>query len=220
MDRARWVAYRCDSGKACDSAAALSVSEAGEDTTLRVDAVICGRDDGESFAAGQTSGQMEYILDGSGTARAGGFQRRALREWAGGDRPRFGTGDKQSRAFVVGNVLDEVRGNGTPEQTNGTRLWRYLAGDDWSAGERLSGRVRLFGSDEAFRQTFSSLNAARTVDTLTRVVKDETQDLGASGDVSYHRAHVALIAGAAVVGRPRRYRYCWDERPERAGRRA
>ncbi len=108
----------------------------------------------------------------------------------------FGVGATQSRAFLVGNVLNEARGNGTPEQTNGTRLWRYLAGDDWSNGERLSGRVRLFGSDEAFRQTFSSQNAARTVDTLTRVVKDETQDLGASGDVSYHRAHAALIAGA------------------------
>ena len=60
----------------------------------------------------------------------------------------------------------------------------------------MSGRVRLFGSDEAFRQTFSSQNAARTVDTLTRSVQDETQDLGASGDVTVRLGHAALITGA------------------------
>jgi outer membrane receptor protein involved in Fe transport len=30
--------------------------------------------------------------------------------------------------FVRGNVLNEARSNGTPLQTNGTRIWRYVAG--------------------------------------------------------------------------------------------
>ena len=34
--------------------------------------------------------------------------------------------------FVRGNVLNEARSNGTPLQTNGTRIWRYVAGSDWS----------------------------------------------------------------------------------------
>jgi outer membrane receptor protein involved in Fe transport len=181
--------------------AALSVSEAGEDTTSasgRGD-LVQKRGQGQwgELAAGQIFRTDGYIL--TAPAERGPVDIPANVHFENGrveiDRD-FQMGAEQNRAFLVGNVLNEARGNGTPEQTNGTRLWRYLAGDDWNAGERLSGRVRLFGSDEAFRQTFSSQNAARTVDTLTRVVKDETQDLGASGDVSYHRAHMALIAGA------------------------
>jgi len=102
------------------------------------------------------------------------------------------------RAFITGNVLNEARGNGTPATTNGTRLWRYLTGDDWNAGERTSGRVRLFGSDEAYRQRFSSINAARTVEILTRIQHSGTQELGASTDATYHLAHLAFVGGADV----------------------
>jgi len=35
-------------------------------------------------------------------------------------------GTKDVRGFLLGNVLNEARGNGTPLQTNGTRLWRYV----------------------------------------------------------------------------------------------
>ena len=102
---------------------------------------------------------------------------------------------QSNRTFVVGNVLNEARGNGTPDQVNGTRLWRYIVGDDWQAGDRLNGRVRLFGSDEAYRQNFSAINPARSAETLTRQQHVRTQEAGASADASYHRAHLALIAG-------------------------
>ncbi len=46
-----------------------------------------------------------------------------------------------NRAFLIGNVLNEARGNGTPLQTNATRLWRYVAGDDWSAATKATARV-------------------------------------------------------------------------------
>ena len=42
-------------------------------------------------------------------------------------------------------------------QTNATRLWRYLAGYDLPEGRAVAARVRVFGSDEGYRQSFSSV---------------------------------------------------------------
>jgi outer membrane receptor protein involved in Fe transport len=115
------------------------------------------------------------------------------------DRALDRTPSPTSRAFLIGNLLNEARSNGTPDQTNGTRLWRYILGDDWQArgslADRLNGRVRLLGSDEAYRQNFSSINATRTAETLTRLQHDRTQETGASTDAAYHLTHLALIAG-------------------------
>ena len=100
-----------------------------------------------------------------------------------------------NRTFLLGNLLNEAHGNGTRLQTNGTRLWRYIAGDDWSAASRATGRVRLFGSDEAYRQTFSSINATRTTETLTRLQHVRTQELGASTDAAFALSPVAFVVG-------------------------
>jgi outer membrane receptor protein involved in Fe transport len=101
-----------------------------------------------------------------------------------------------NRAFLVGNLLNEARGNGTPLQNNATRLWRYIAGDDWTANSATAGRVRLFGSDEGYRQSFSSINAARTAETLTRLQRVRTQELGASTDATLALSPVAIVLGA------------------------
>jgi outer membrane receptor protein involved in Fe transport len=103
-----------------------------------------------------------------------------------------------NRAFLIGNMLNEARGNGTPDQTNATRLWRYIGADDWSAGSRASGRARLFGSDEGYRQSFSSINAARTAETLTRLQQVRTQEIGGTSDASFSLSRVAFVAGADV----------------------
>jgi outer membrane receptor protein involved in Fe transport len=103
-----------------------------------------------------------------------------------------------NRGFLIGNMLNEARANGTPVQTNVTRLWRYIGGDDWSAGAKASGRIRLFGSDEGYRQSFSSINAARTSETLTRLQHVRTQELGASSDAALALAPVAFVAGIDV----------------------
>ncbi len=100
------------------------------------------------------------------------------------------------RVFVTGNLLNEARGNGTRLTNNGTRLWRYLAGDDWTAGERANGRLRLFGSDEGYRQTFSSIPASRATETLTRRQRVRTQELGASTDAALHWGNFAGVVGA------------------------
>jgi outer membrane receptor protein involved in Fe transport len=106
-----------------------------------------------------------------------------------------------NHAFLIGNMLNEARGNGTPIQTNATRLWRYIAGDDWSssaspAGSIASGRVRLFGSDEGYRQSFSSINTTRTSEALTRLQRVRTQELGASTDASFALSPIAIVLGA------------------------
>ena len=101
-----------------------------------------------------------------------------------------------NRAFLIGNMLNEARGNGTPVTTNATRLWRYIAGDDWTAGPLATGRVRLFGSDEGYRQSFSSVNAARTSENLTRLQHVRTQELGASTDAAFALSPIAFVIGA------------------------
>ena len=85
---------------------------------------------------------------------------------------------KTDRIFLTGNLLNESRDNGTPLQTNATRLWRYLAGFDPPDTRNLTSRVRLFGSDEGYRQSFSSIAAGRNSETLTRLQRVHTQELG------------------------------------------
>ncbi len=103
-----------------------------------------------------------------------------------------------NRAFLMGNVLNDSRNNGTPLQTNGTRLWRYLLGDDWSAGDHLGGRGRVFGSDEAYRQSFSAITPNRSAEHLTREQQIRTQELGGSLDATLHSNHFALVTGGDV----------------------
>jgi len=93
--------------------------------------------------------------------------------------------------FLRANALNESRHNGTPEQWNKTRLWRSAAGADWR-----SWTLRLYGSDEHFRQTFSSLAVGRASETLTRYVFDPATELGAA--LRWHRAvgkNALLLAG-------------------------
>jgi outer membrane receptor protein involved in Fe transport len=74
---------------------------------------------------------------------------------------------KALHGFLLGNVLNETRSNGTADQTNGTRLWRYVGGVD--AEESYGhGALRLYGSRESYRQSFSSIAADRDSETMTR----------------------------------------------------
>jgi outer membrane receptor protein involved in Fe transport len=98
------------------------------------------------------------------------------------------------RIFLRGSVLNEDRHNGTPIQINSTRLWRYAGGADW---DNLV--VRLYGDTEHYSQTFSTINATRTGETLTRIGKDPAGELGAAGH--WHQpigTHLLLLAGADI----------------------
>lgn len=96
-------------------------------------------------------------------------------------------------AFVRGNVLNEERSNGTPDQTNGTRFWRYSGGGD--ADSRLGhAALRVFGDREAYRQSFSSIAANRNTEALTRLQHVPTDEFGFSLAGSH------TIASTLVVG--------------------
>jgi outer membrane receptor protein involved in Fe transport len=69
------------------------------------------------------------------------------------------------RLFVRTNGMNDHRNNGTPDQTNATRVWRYATGSDWQGPHNGALGVRVYGSTEHFRQVFSSiLNTATAAD--------------------------------------------------------
>jgi len=101
--------------------------------------------------------------------------------------------------FLRGNLLNEARSNGTPLQTNGTRIWRYTAGGDWSAGHAGRFLLRFYGTDQKFRQSFSSINPTRTSEKLTSLHIDPSQQVG--GAVQWGRSYrsLTLVAGGDML---------------------
>ncbi|HEX4577798.1 MAG TPA: TonB-dependent receptor [Edaphobacter sp.] len=101
--------------------------------------------------------------------------------------------------FVRGNVLNEARSNGTPLQTNATRIWRYVAGGDWSRGDVGRFMVRLYGTEQNFRQSFSAINSTRTSEKLTSLHFDPSQQVG--GAVQWARSfrNLTLVTGGDVL---------------------
>jgi len=85
-------------------------------------------------------------------------------------------GEKLS-AFLRGNVLNEARANGTPDQTNGARLWRYIGGADSTTGLGTAS-LRLYGARESYRQSFSSIPIGRDSETLTKLQRVPTDEMG------------------------------------------
>jgi outer membrane receptor protein involved in Fe transport len=62
------------------------------------------------------------------------------------------------KLFVRATGFDESRHNGTPYQINATRLIRYSTGADWQNARSAALALRFYGSDERYRQTFSSIS--------------------------------------------------------------
>jgi outer membrane receptor protein involved in Fe transport len=96
------------------------------------------------------------------------------------------------RVFLRGNAFNEIRHNGTPQQYNGTRLWRGASGMDWN---HLS--LRVFGGNQHYRQTFSNIAVNRDSEKLTRFGFDPADELGAQA--SWRQSfgnHALLVAGA------------------------
>lgn len=79
--------------------------------------------------------------------------------------------------FLRGNLLNELRGNGTPLQTNAARLWRYQTGGDLHTG-RTQSLLRVFGSREDYRQSFTSVAANRNTETLTKLQRVPSDEFG------------------------------------------
>ncbi|MGC2639301.1 MAG: TonB-dependent receptor [Acidobacteriaceae bacterium] len=103
-----------------------------------------------------------------------------------------GNGGQAGRIFVRSNVLNERRHNGTFDQWNATRLWRGAAGADWSGFA-----LRLWGGDEHYRQTFSSIAVGRASEKLTRFAFDPATELGAALRWQHPMGtHALALAGA------------------------
>ena len=85
-----------------------------------------------------------------------------------------GSGDT---AFLRGNLLNELRDNGTPLQTNAARLWRYQSGGDLHTAHTQSA-LRIFGSREDYRQSFTSVPANRNTETLTKKQRVPSDEFG------------------------------------------
>jgi outer membrane receptor protein involved in Fe transport len=113
------------------------------------------------------------------------------------------------RLFVRGSGFNESRHNGTPYQTNGTRLWRYATGGDWQGPRGGTLITRIYGSSERYRQTFSSLSnlpefgdptcSFRCGEIPTRFSRTPVNELGAETRWSQPLgAGLLLVAGSDV----------------------
>lgn len=175
-------------------AADLDLAEAGENTTPLSARLDASKGNWGALVAGQSFRTAGYTV--VAPAVRGPVDIPSNVHFQNGHTELDRTMPGAGRLFLLGNLLNEARDNGTRIQTNGTRLWRYIGGDDWTANALTSGRVRIFGSDEAYRQSFSAVNASRSNEKLTRLQNVRTQELGGSADASLHLKEVALVAGA------------------------
>jgi len=113
------------------------------------------------------------------------------------------------RLFVRGIGFNEARANGTPFQTNGTRLWRYATGVDWQGARNASAVLRLYGSTEHYRQTFSSISNTPTVvdptcayrcgETPSRFSRTPDNELGAAAHWNQPIGREFLVVAGADV---------------------
>lgn len=101
--------------------------------------------------------------------------------------------------FLRGNLLNEARSNGTPLQTNATRIWRYVAGGDWTANEAGRFVLRLYGMNQGYRQSFSAISADRSTEKLTRLEVDPSAQLGGALQWARTWGALTLVAGSDVL---------------------
>ncbi len=87
---------------------------------------------------------------------------------------------EQGRFFLRWSSFGESRRNGTPLQTNDTNMPSVGVGADWTLSKLGSFFVRLYGSDEVFHQTFSSVAVNRNSETLTDRQRSPSQQIGAA----------------------------------------
>ena len=102
---------------------------------------------------------------------------------------------KDSRVFLRGNLYGESRQNGTLLQVNQATVRQLEAGGDWTLGSLGSLTLRVFGGTENLHQTFSSINTARTVETLSVDQRVPASQYGFSALWSRVFGHHLLTAG-------------------------
>lgn len=154
--------------------------QAGEAATL--DGTLTARAErgpwaGRVSAEGYTTGGYVPVaeesrgpVDQEAASRHLGFEAHVER--------RLGSG---GRVFVQGQAYDEERENGTPLQTNDTRIGLLALGLDWGGAGSGRASLRAWGQDQLFHQAFSAVAADRSREDLTRTQAVPAAALGVSG---------------------------------------
>ncbi len=109
---------------------------------------------------------------------------------------RFGS---NTRVFVRSSYFGEGRHNGTPLQTNDTRLGTAALGVDqeFSGGDSVSARV--YGHVQAYNQGFSSIATDRASESLTNLQHVPSQNLAGNVQWTHILGHrQTLIAGVEL----------------------
>lgn len=100
------------------------------------------------------------------------------------------------RFFGKLSGYDDDRHNGTPLTVNRTRFWEASTGIDYDAKEYGLLQGRVYGGPQGFHQSFSSVNANRTGETLTNVQDVPAYEWGASGQWTHNLpGSQTLVAG-------------------------
>jgi outer membrane receptor protein involved in Fe transport len=86
----------------------------------------------------------------------------------------------RGRLFARVSLFGESRNNGTPLQTNDTRIGQIVLGGDWQWPPAGAFSVRAYGGDQVFHQTFSAVAADRNSEVLTRSQRVPAQQVGGS----------------------------------------
>jgi outer membrane receptor protein involved in Fe transport len=80
--------------------------------------------------------------------------------------------------FLRGEIFGESRANGTPLQTNRTHLRQLSAGANFDNKQLGSFNFRMYGGTQLFDQNFTAVSADRANETLTRVQRVPSQNVG------------------------------------------
>jgi outer membrane receptor protein involved in Fe transport len=91
---------------------------------------------------------------------------------------------EHGRVFGGGSTFEEARQNGTPLQTNDTRLRQLNFGTDWQSAAAGVFTLRLYGGPEDYDQSFSSIAANRNSESLTDVQRVPSTQAGILADWS------------------------------------
>jgi outer membrane receptor protein involved in Fe transport len=84
-------------------------------------------------------------------------------------------------AFLRAASFAESRRNGTPLQTNNTRIPSADLGADWNSSAAGAFSLRLYGSYGIFNQNFSAVAAGRASESLTNRQRSPSQQVGLAG---------------------------------------
>ena len=161
-----------------ESFATAEISYGTENTAfLSFDAGTVIRGWGISFA-GQSVRTSGYIL--VPTSQRGSIDTPAgTADLAGSLQLSHKLGE-QGNFFLRWTDLAESRQNGTPDQTNNTRLPTVDLGADWTHSTAGSFSLRAYASDEVFNQNFSAVAANRDSEILTDVQRSPSYQVGAA----------------------------------------